>query len=128
MGSAIECFKNAAAVVVPRSRFSPVKTCNDLFTLRSDAYELTADSCVVSKRSSPTVVKLDDKYYKLVDKMESFCSDKMPSLIDCDRLEVKGPVSFESDITFKGTCSITNEVGDRKALPAGIYNNQQVVL
>ena len=27
MGSAIECFPNAAAVVVPGSRFSPVKTC-----------------------------------------------------------------------------------------------------
>ena len=43
MGSAIECFPNAAAVVVPRSRFSPVKTCSDLFALRSEAYNLTAD-------------------------------------------------------------------------------------
>jgi hypothetical protein len=35
MGSAIECFDDADAVVVPRSRFAPVKTCNDLFGLRS---------------------------------------------------------------------------------------------
>ena len=35
MGSAIECFDDASAVVVPRSRFAPVKTCNDLFALRS---------------------------------------------------------------------------------------------
>lgn len=35
MGSAIECFDDADAVVVPRSRFAPVKTCNDLFALRS---------------------------------------------------------------------------------------------
>lgn len=35
MGSAIECFDDANAVVVPRSRFAPVKTCNDLFALRS---------------------------------------------------------------------------------------------
>lgn len=34
MGSAIECFEGAGAVVVPRSRFAPVKTCNDLFSLR----------------------------------------------------------------------------------------------
>ena len=40
MGSAIECFDDAGAVVVPRSRFSPVKTCNDLFALRSDAYKV----------------------------------------------------------------------------------------
>jgi len=40
MGSAIECFDDAGAVVVPRSRFAPVKTCNDLFALRSDAYKV----------------------------------------------------------------------------------------
>ncbi len=38
MGSAIECFDDADAVVVPRSRFAPVKTCNDLFALRSGAW------------------------------------------------------------------------------------------
>jgi UTP--glucose-1-phosphate uridylyltransferase/phosphoglucomutase len=41
MGSAIECFEDAGAVVVPRSRFAPVKTCGDLFALRSDAYKVT---------------------------------------------------------------------------------------
>ena len=40
MGSAIECFRSAGAVVVPRTRFAPVKTCNDLFVLRSDAYKV----------------------------------------------------------------------------------------
>lgn len=40
MGSAIECFDNAGAVVVPRERFAPVKTCNDLFALRSDVYKV----------------------------------------------------------------------------------------
>ena len=55
MGSAIECFDNAGAVVVPRERFAPVKTTNDLFLLRSDVYQvctslwplrrLTAQAC-----------------------------------------------------------------------------------
>ncbi len=40
MGSAIECFDDAGAVVVPRERFAPVKTTNDLFALRSDAYKV----------------------------------------------------------------------------------------
>lgn len=40
MGSAIGCFDDAGAIVVPRSRFAPVKTTNDLFVLRSDAYEV----------------------------------------------------------------------------------------
>ena len=42
MGSAIECFDDAGAVVVPRERFAPVKTTNDLFGLRSDAYKARA--------------------------------------------------------------------------------------
>lgn len=46
MGSAIECFANAGAIVVPRSRFSPVKTCNELFALRSDAFKVTEAATV----------------------------------------------------------------------------------
>ena len=38
MGAAIECFEGATAIVVPRTRFAPVKKCNDLLLLRSDAY------------------------------------------------------------------------------------------
>ncbi len=45
MGSAIECFESAGAVVVPRTRFAPVKTCNDLFVLRSDAYRVRRLRC-----------------------------------------------------------------------------------
>ena len=48
MGSAIECFDDAGAVVVPRERFAPVKTCNDLFVLRSDAYKVpVAPVCTI---------------------------------------------------------------------------------
>lgn len=44
MGSAIECFDDAGAVIVPRERFAPVKTTNDLFGLRSDAYKVLPGS------------------------------------------------------------------------------------
>ena len=62
--AAIECFKDAGAVVVPRSRFAPVKTCSDLFALRSDAYRVTEASTVVLAAPQPPLIKLDDKYYK----------------------------------------------------------------
>ena len=38
MGAAIGAFDGARAVRVPRTRFAPVKTTNDLLVLRSDAY------------------------------------------------------------------------------------------
>lgn len=60
MGSAIECFDNAGAVVVPRSRFLPVKTCNDLLALRSDAYRLEEDATfTVSARGWVATFTLD---------------------------------------------------------------------
>ena len=41
MGAAIECFAGAEAICVPRDRFAPVKTTNDLLRLWSDAYEVS---------------------------------------------------------------------------------------
>ncbi len=132
MGSAIECFANAAAVVVPRARFSPVKTCSDLFALRSDAYRLTADSCVKLADSraarGPPVIKLDDRHYKHVDKMERLCPKGVPSLLHCDRLEVEGPVVFEAGTTFRGANKIVNNGTDPVHLPPGEYENQSIVL
>jgi UDP-N-acetylglucosamine pyrophosphorylase len=43
MGAAIECFQGATAIVVPRTRFAPVKKCDDLMLLRSDAYMINEE-------------------------------------------------------------------------------------
>ena len=43
MGSAIAAFAGAQALVVPRSRFVPVKKNNDLLLLWSDVYTLTSE-------------------------------------------------------------------------------------
>ena len=43
MGAAIASLPGSQALVVPRTRFAPVKTCNDLFVLRSDAFRVTED-------------------------------------------------------------------------------------
>ena len=43
MGAAIGVFEGARALHVPRRRFAPVKTTNDLLALRSDAYVLLDD-------------------------------------------------------------------------------------
>merc|ERR1712060_402845 len=69
MGAAISCFPGAQAILIPRTRFAPVKTTNDMLALMSDAYEVTEDHRVVLKpqRSGvPPNVKLDG-CYKFVD-------------------------------------------------------------
>src|SRR4051794_14127676 len=65
MGAAIDVFDGAAAVRVPRSRFAPVKTTNDLLVVRSDVYELDDESRVMAKKDRLPVVDLDAEHYKL---------------------------------------------------------------
>merc|ERR1719499_745057 len=72
MGAAISCFEGATALLIPRSRFAPVKTTNDLLALRSDAYVLTPDFRITlapERAGVPPNIKLDGKY-KFVDSME----------------------------------------------------------
>lgn len=107
MGSAIECFDNAGAIVVPRSRFSPVKTCNELFALRSDAFHVTPASTVELASARVPFVKLDDKHYKLVDKMAALVA-AYPSMAQCTSLRVSGPVKFGPSVMLEGDVTITN--------------------
>merc|ERR1719330_225062 len=128
MGAAISCFEGAEAIVIPRSRFAPVKTTGDLFMLRSDAYELTKDSRIVlaeARKGVPPVIKLDDKY-KFVDAMEKLIPEGPPSLIQCTKLVVEGAVVFQKGVVIKGTVTIKG--GTDKAIPiiAGTYANKVI--
>jgi UDP-N-acetylglucosamine pyrophosphorylase len=131
MGAAIECFEGAAAVVVPRSRFAPVKTTSDLFALRSDAYVVTADWQVTLApecEGVPPAIALDADHYKLVDQLDARTAGGVPSLKRCRELTVRGPVSFDGNSTLVGTVTIENP-GDRVApLPAGEYRDKTVRL
>ena len=53
------------------------------------------------------VVKLDDKYYKLVDKMDSLTL-AAPSLKEANSLTVKGPVKFQPGVVIKGSVLVVN--------------------
>ena len=127
MGAAIECFEKAGAIVVPRSRFAPVKTCSDLLAIRSDAYEITPDWRIelrAERKGQPPTLDLDSKHYKLVDQLDSLTAGGAPSLLNCESLTVKGAVQFSSKNVFRGKVSITNSESVAKALPAGEYTNK----
>eukprot|EP00878_Enallax_costatus_P000468 GHUV01000560.1.p1 GENE.GHUV01000560.1~~GHUV01000560.1.p1 ORF type:complete len:478 (+),score=117.87 GHUV01000560.1:292-1725(+) len=108
MGSAIECFDAAGAVVVPRTRFAPVKTTGDLFVLRSDVYKITPAATVEATVPVVPLVKLDDKWYKLVDQMQNLVP-RNPSLKDAKSLTVKGPVRFGDGVVIKGEVALESE-------------------
>lgn len=128
MGAAISCFQGAQALVIPRSRFAPVKTTSDLFALRSDAYVLTADHRITlqeSRNGVPPTIKLDDAY-KFVDAMEKLIPEGPPSLIECSKLVVEGAVVFEKDVVIKGSVTIKGGKGEAKVVKTGVYQDKTI--
>ena len=112
MGSAISVFPGAQALRVPRIRFAPVKACVDLLGLWSDAYVLTEDSRVIQnprRGLGQIVIELDPRYYKLFDNMKARFPHGVPSLIDCEKLVIKGDVLFGRNVVIKGSTRITNK-------------------
>src|SRR5580693_8072751 len=108
MGAAIGSIPGARAVHVPRSRFAPVKTTNDLLVVRSDAYELTSDGEMrPSFDGQEPVVTLDEEYYKLLPDFEQRFPDGAPSLRRCHRFEVEGDVTFGADVVAVGDVLVT---------------------
>jgi UTP--glucose-1-phosphate uridylyltransferase len=104
MGAAIEVFEGARALRVPRTRFAPVKTTDDLLALRSDAFQLTDDARVVlaGGRKSAPFVALDSDHYKLLKDFEERFPAGPPSLVECDRFEVTGDVRFGAGVVARG--------------------------
>ena len=122
MGAAISVFEGAGAVRVPRERFAPVKTTNDLLALRSDAYELTEDFHVVlsPRRGGKTpYVDLDPEHYKLVDDFEARFPAGPPSLVECERFVVEGDVVFGAGVVARGEVVVRAEGGGQLRIEDG---------
>ncbi len=106
MGAAINLFRGAQALVVPRTRFAPVKKTNDLLTVWSDFYALTEDYTFIPFSGKAPIVNLDSRYYKTVEQLEEHFPSKTVSLKDCTRLHVNGEVSFANPVVFTGNVDI----------------------
>jgi UTP--glucose-1-phosphate uridylyltransferase len=99
MGAALGAIDGAAALRVPRTRFAPVKTTNDLLVVRSDAYVLHEDDAPeepAPERAGmdPPVVDLDPRFFKLLADFEARFPGGPPSLLRAERLVVRGDVVF----------------------------------
>ena len=119
MGSAITSFEKASAILVPRSRFAPVKTCTDLFVLRSDAYRVTRDHRVALASQYAPVVSLSDEY-KLIEDLDRLVPSA-PSLIGCISLKMSGPIAVRPNVVFHGSCVLANKSGKQQTVPGGDY-------
>jgi UTP--glucose-1-phosphate uridylyltransferase len=102
MGTAIEVFDGSRALHVPRRRFRPVKTTNELLLLRSDLYGFGDGFEVVAQTGRPDPrVDLDD-HYTLIGDFDARFPAGSPLMAECTSLRVRGDVTFGTGIRCVG--------------------------
>lgn len=109
MGAAIEVFEGSVALQVPRARFAPVKSNNDLLVVRSDVYRLGSDFRLEVNPDRTCaglpLVSLENKYFGLISDFEQRMQ-VIPSLLHAVSLSVEGDVSFVRPLEIRGRVSV----------------------
>ncbi|WP_404384852.1 UTP--glucose-1-phosphate uridylyltransferase [Knoellia locipacati] len=106
MGTAVEVFEGSQALFVPRDRFRPVKTTNELLLVRSDLYELDGDSQVVSliDHEEPYVDLSGE--FRFVQDFDARFPHGVPSIREAHSLSVDGDVTFGRDVVCVGDVTV----------------------
>ncbi|MGD8522430.1 MAG: UTP--glucose-1-phosphate uridylyltransferase [Desulfobacterales bacterium] len=135
MGAAISLFEGATAVRVPRSRFFPVKTCNDLLAARSDYLVCTADNNLqinpqrqAIQKADTIKIQLDPRFYGKIDDLDERFRQGVPSLVECESLSVEGDVRFQKNVIIKGAVSIKNSSTTQAVIKAGTVIDTDLIL
>jgi len=102
MGAALGVIPGARALVVPRARFLPVKTTDDLLVVRSDACALDRATGALEPRGGWPLVTLDRRFHGRLADFEERFTHGAPSLVGCRHLAVRGDVSFGRDVVVVG--------------------------
>lgn len=129
MGAAISLFEGARAVVVPRSRFLPVKKTNDLMVIRSDCYALDEDYSMNSRRSESDgvcLVDLDPGFYGTIGKFDARFGAGVPSLLKCRSLAIEGDVAFGRNVRCVGDVRIRNSTSTQVMIEDGAILDKTV--
>ena len=118
MGTAVEAFEGATAIEVPRSRFLPVKTTNDLLLLRSDIYEVDDAGLLQMVPERACTVNLDPRYYKKIRDFEARFPHGVPSVRQAKSLTVEGDWTFGADVVAIGDARV-GEAGSPGEVASG---------
>jgi len=132
MGAAIGLFEGAVAIRVPRTRFIPVKSTNELLAVRSDCY-VFSDRQLLVPNPQRTVeeiqIRLDPAFFGHREMFNArIPAGGEPSLKDCRSLSVTGDVRFEPGVRLVGTVRITNNGRTQAVVPSGSVIEGDMVL
>jgi len=117
MGAAVSTIDGAGALEVPRTRFAPVKTTDDLLVARSDLWELRDDGAMVPHFDGrPPLVSLDKAHFGMLRDFEARFPAGAPSLVDAQRLEVRAlPRAVVDEHVDPLACNYLCHLGGREA-------------
>ncbi|MDN5570481.1 MAG: UTP--glucose-1-phosphate uridylyltransferase, partial [Propionibacteriaceae bacterium] len=118
MGAAVEVFGGAQAIAVPRDRFLPVKTTNELLLVRSDAFVLDDDARLIAATDHLPTVSLDKRHYTLLPEFDARVR-VVPSLVQASSLTVEGDWTFDAEVTVVGDATLT-DTGAPASVPTGV--------
>jgi UTP--glucose-1-phosphate uridylyltransferase len=122
MGAAISAFERSATIVVPRTRFIPVKTTADLWVLRSDIY-LKSENGFVSPnpKRDPALgvplVQLSAEFHTVSELERRIDPDT--SLLAVNVLIISGDVCIEKNVGLRDRIEIKVEQGCQLTIAPG---------
>ncbi len=123
MGAAVEVFEGARAIGVPRSRFLPVKTTNELLLLRSDVYRLGEDGRLQPVCEPAPVISLSPSYTTIGDFEARFPSGP-PSLRRARRFSVEGDWTFGADVAVLGDVTLPATDGPQRVEDGAVLGSR----
>lgn len=122
MGAAISSFDDSIAVRIPKSRFTPIKSSNELLGLWSNAFILSKSHLVGAnpeRKEGFIVINLDKKFYENIDALQARFPQGAPDLLECKSLTITGDVKFESDVKLIGDVVISNDSDQQMIIESG---------
>lgn len=136
IGSAIKYFEHAKGMIVPRSRFLPVKNTSDLFLVQSNIFIEKKGSLIINPKriyDANPIIRLVGPYYKNVNKyLERF--DGIPDILELDHLTISGNVRFGKNVVLKGSVIIIADENSQICIPDGailhdviLYGNLPII-
>lgn len=108
MGAAVEQLARSQVVVVPRSRFFPVKTTRDLIVLRSNCVQKNGDGSI--EWSTLPSISLSSHYQEV-----NALSHLIPHGLQFDAnatLTLNGPVVFQKPCYIRGDVTLTHALSE----------------
>lgn len=106
MGAAIEVFTGSRAIAVPRNRFRPVKSTNELLLVQSDIFDLDAQGNLVSTIEHPEPAITLGKAYKFVADFLARFPAGVPAMRECTSLTVKADATFGARVRCVGDVTV----------------------